>query len=254
MADVLPSCWKSRKEKGSCMSKQDPYVVCLVPTRGDRPRMLNRCIEMMSRQTLLPREVVVMNDPPIDPAAKDITWRYRVGVQRIIERHPEVELILLIEDDDWYSRTYVEVFYNAWNEAERPDVFGIDETYYYHIGLRKYHHQFHVGRASAFSTGVTNAIERMSWPPDDYSYTDLEIWKQMKGRTFRPSPLITLGIKGHKEGSFFGGIGHNDSWNGLKHDDKSLNWIRSVIDEESFQFYFKGPTGEQGPLGPNTQQ
>jgi cellulose synthase/poly-beta-1,6-N-acetylglucosamine synthase-like glycosyltransferase len=67
-------CKEKDKEK-----VKDPYIVCLVPTRGDRPRMLKRCLEMLSQQTLQPVEVVLMNDPPLDPHVKDITWRYRNG-------------------------------------------------------------------------------------------------------------------------------------------------------------------------------
>lgn len=216
----------------------DPYIVCLIPTRGDRPVMLNRCMEMLSKQTLQPRDIFVIKDPPIDPNVKDITWRYRIGIERIINNHPDVELILFIEDDDWYSSSYIEVFHREWEQAGRPSVFGIQETYYYHIGIKKFHHQRHLQRASAFSTGVTKDIQQMKWSSDDYSFVDLDIWKQFRGKTFKASPLITLGIKGHKEGSFFGDICHDDLWKGLKHDDKDLEWIRSVVDEESFDFYF----------------
>jgi glycosyltransferase involved in cell wall biosynthesis len=232
---------------------KDPYIVCIVPTRGDRPRMLKRCLEMLSRQTLQPVEVVLMNDPPLDPHVKDITWRYRNGFKRVIERHPDVELILIIEDDDWYSNGYIEVFYKAWNEAGRPEIFGTGETYYYHLGLRKFYHQRHEERASAFSTGVTAAISRMMWPSDDYSFVDLEMWKQLEGKTFFVEPPISVGIKGYGEGKFFGGIGHNDKWNGYRNSDDDLSWIRSVIDTESFNFYFNNlssPVGSTDGLGP----
>jgi len=232
---------------------KDPYIVCIIPTRGDRPRMLKKCLEMLSKQTVKPVEVVLMNDPPLDPNVKDITWRYRNGFKRIIERHPDVELILIIEDDDWYSNVYIEVFYKAWNEAGRPEIFGIGETYYYHLGIRKFYHQRHDNRASAFSTGVTKEISRMLWPKDDYSFVDLEMWKQMEGKTFFVEPPISVGIKGYCEGNFFGGIGHNDKWNGYRNNDDDLSWIRSIIDHESFNFYFNNlssPVGSPDMLGP----
>jgi cellulose synthase/poly-beta-1,6-N-acetylglucosamine synthase-like glycosyltransferase len=235
--------------------KEDPYIVCLVPTRGDRPKMLKRCIEMLSRQTLQPKEVILMNDPPLDPYIKDITWRYRIGFQRAIERHPDLDLILIIEDDDWYSRAYIEIFYNAWVQAGRPDIFGVGETYYYHLGLRKFYHQKHEERASAFSTGVTKAISKMKWPKDDYSFVDMEMWKQLEGKTFTSSPLISLGIKGHMEGRLFGGIGHNERWNGYNNSDPNLTWIRSFLDDESIDFYFQDapkPVGPSDSLGPLT--
>lgn len=230
-----------------------PYIVCLVPTRGDRPKMLKRCLEMMSLQTVLPREVILVNDPPIDPSVKDITWRYRRGVERAIERHPEVELILFIEDDDWYSKTYVEVFYKAWESAGKPEIFGLGETFYYNVGTRRYFHQIHEDRASAFCTGVTKSISNIKWPEDSHSFIDLEMWKQLKGKTFKVSPLIALGIKGYNEGQLFGGIGHNNNWNGYKNEDPNLNWIKSVIGDSSISFYFEEverPIGTFDKMGP----
>lgn len=208
---------------------------------------------MMSSQTLQPVEVFIMDDPPVDINRKDITWRYRTGIQRVIDRHPNVDLILLIEDDDWYSNAYIEVFYRAWEDAGRPEIFGLGETYYYHIGLRKFYHQRHEDRASAFSTGVTSAISKMVWPRDDHSFVDLEMWKQLDGKTFTVSPPISIGMKGYKEGAFFGGSGHNDQWNGYRNDDPDLQWIGSIMDRGSLSFYFatiQGPTGMEDGLGP----
>lgn len=231
----------------------NPYIVCLVPTRGDRPRMLKKCLEMMSSQTLLPREVILMNDPPLNPEVKDITWRYRKGLETVIERHPEVELILFIEDDDWYSRTYIEVFYKAWESAGKPDLFGIGETFYYHIKERRFFHQVHKERASAFCTGVTKKAFGIRWPDDSYPSLDFELWKQLQGQTFVVSPLIALGMKGHSEGGLFGGVGHNDRWSGYNNEDPNLKWLRSIIGDDNLSFYFedqKRPVGTFDKVGP----
>lgn len=202
-----------------------------------------------------------MNEPYHDPNSKDITWRYRTGLKKLIDKHPGVELILFIEDDDWYSSSYVEVFYRAWEQANRPDIFGIDETYYYHMGLRKFRYEKHPNRASAFCTGVSPEITRkMSWPNDNYSFVDLEMWKQLQGQTFSVHPPICIGMKGHNEGSKFGGVGHNDSWNGYNQNDFDLKWISSMIKDkykkDMISFYFgngNGPTGTNEPLGPKNK-
>ena len=217
-----------------------PYIVCLIPTRGDRPVLLSRAIEMLAQQTLCPVNVIVIDDDPVDINKKDITWRYRNGLERVMSQHPNVELILFIEDDDWYSEDYIKTFYDAWLQAGKPELFGIGETYYYHIGLRKIYHEKHVGRASAFCTGITPAgISKMNWPNDDYSYVDFEFWKQLNGLLFIPNKPVAVGIKGHKVGTFFGGSGHYDSWAGYKHDDQELTWISNIIDKPSIDFYFK---------------
>lgn len=235
-----------------------PYIVCLVPTRGDRPRMLEACINMMKGQTIFPIEVVLVNDPPLDPEKKDITWRYKKGLHDIVDRHPDVELILFIEDDDWYSPNYIEVFYDAWNRANRPDIFGISETYYYHIGTKSIYHQKHPKRASAFCTGISpDAISKIEWPSDCYSHIDFEMWKQLQGCTFSVQPPIAIGMKGHQEGQMFGGKGHNDSWNGYSTKDKDMMWISSMIrgkySMDMMHFYFgekSGPMGIVELLGP----
>ncbi len=235
----------------------DSYVVCLVPTRGDRPTMLSACLEMMRQQTLLPREVMIINQPPLDPSKKDITWRYRTGLELAQERHPNAELILFIEDDDWYSPSYVEIFYDAWKNAGRPEIFGVGETYYYHMGSRLIYHEIHQKRASAFCMGVSlKILERMKWPNDDYSFVDIEMWSQLSGNTFMVSPPIAIGMKGHREGNFFGGAGHNDNLRGYDKEDKDLAWISSMIggkynmDMISFYFGNASPVGMNDPLGP----
>jgi hypothetical protein len=235
----------------------EPYVVCFVPTRGDRPRMLKACIEMMKHQTLLPVEVMLINQPPLDPSKKDITWRYRTGLDLVKERHPNAELVIFIEDDDWYSPSYIEIFYDAWNKADRPEIFGVGETYYYHIQSRLIYHEKHPKRASAFCTGVSlKILEKMNWPSDDYSFVDIEMWSQLSGNTFMVDPPIAIGMKGHREGNFFGGAGHNDNLRGYNKQDKNLAWISSMIngkysmDMLSFYFGNVSPRGVHGPLGP----
>lgn len=199
-----------------------------------------------------------MNDPPLDPEKKDITWRYRVGIERILERHPDVDLILFIEDDDWYSPSYIEVFYDAWNMANRPQIFGVGETYYYHVGMRRIYHEKHPNRASAFCTGISSkAIEHIKWPQDDYSSVDMNLWHQLGGNTFLVNPMIAVGMKGYNEGKFFGGKGHNEHWAGYDKHDPDLSWISSVINgkysQDMISFYFGNidhPMGVLDPLGP----
>lgn len=235
-----------------------PYIVCLVPTRGDRPGMLKKCVRMMTSQTLPPTSIVVVDDPsPLPSGSKDITWRYRTGLKRIANRHPQAELVLFIEDDDWYSRSYIEVFYDAWKTAGRPTLFGLEETYYYHLGIRSMSRMHHPKRASAFSTGVTLDCLSMEWPEDSYPNLDIEMWEKLQDSscTFRTNIPICLGIKGHREGSMFGGIGHNDSWKNYTKKDENLSWFRSIVGDEWTAEYFNfgsGPVGIDSNLGPMT--
>ena len=57
----------------------------IIPTRGDRPQFIKQCKFLISRQTLQPNEVIWMNYPPEDKR-KDITQRYRRGVEQATKK------------------------------------------------------------------------------------------------------------------------------------------------------------------------
>jgi hypothetical protein len=207
----------------------------LIPTRGDRPELLSFALNQMERQTRRPDTIEIVNDSPLSQD-KDITWRYRLGCERLLKNGADV--ILLIEDDDFYSEDYLDTMVTAWEKNGNSQIFGIGETTYYHLGLRSFYQQRHPERASAFCTMLTaNGINKMKWPKDNYSFTDIEFWKNIPGKTFMPSKLIALGIKGHNSGSLFGGIGHNSQWGGYKQTDLEMTWLKNIVDNKAFEFY-----------------
>lgn len=213
-------------------------ISVLIPTRGDRPQFLGNAMRMLNAQTLKPTHVEIVNDAPIDPSKKDITWRYRIGTQRILEKNPGTDAIIYIEDDDWYSPNYIECMSQSWENAGRPLVFGVGDTIYYHLVMRGWYRMVHPTRASAMSTMMSaEGARRMVWPADNFVFTDIEIWKKLPGKTFLPPDSISIGIKGYMEGALFGGIGHRRDLAQYKNHDKELNWLRSKVDAESFNFY-----------------
>lgn len=215
-------------------------ISVLIPTRGDRPQFLAHCMRLLDMQTVKPTHIEVVSDAPKDPTKKDITWRYRLGCERILQKNPDTECILLIEDDDWYASNYIETMYNNWKAAGSPQVYGVGETIYYHLGMRGWYGQPHPTRASAMSTLLSaDGARTMQWPDDFYVFTDIEIWKKLKGSTFRPVTPISIGIKGYNEGSFFGGIGHRWDNNQYKTKDEDLSWLKNLVDTVSFEFYKK---------------
>jgi glycosyltransferase involved in cell wall biosynthesis len=215
-------------------------ISVLIPTRGDRPQFLSNAHRLLEAQTLKPTHVEVVDDPPKDAAKKDITWRYRIGCERILAANPNTEAIVLIEDDDWYAHNYIETMYNNWINAGRPLVYGIGETIYYHLGMRAWLKYTHLPRASAMSTLMSAAgASKMRWPDDNYVFTDIEIWKKLTGKTFIPDKPISIGIKGYKEGALFGGIGHRWDLCQYKINDEELNWLKDKVDSTSFEFYKK---------------
>lgn len=211
-------------------------VSVLIPTRGDRPQFLQHAHRMLAGQTLQPAHVEVVNDPPANASVKDITWRYRIGCDRIMTAVPDTDLILFIEDDDWYAPNYIETMSNKWTELGNPLTIGVGSTIYYHLGVRGWYNQSHPTRASAMSTGISPAgVKSMRWPKDEYVFTDIEIWKQIPGKTFEPATPIAIGIK-HGLG-LCGGIGHRRDLAHYKQRDPEFNWLRERVDAGSFDFY-----------------
>ncbi len=206
----------------------------LTPTRGDRPKFLEFAFHQIKRQTVQPNFIELVDDVPVNPNVKDITFRYAKGSERLLKKGADV--IFLIEDDDYYSVNYIETMLNEWNKAENPEIFGSGISYYYHLALKRYCYIKHYERASAFSTMITKeGLLKMKWPKDDYPFTDIELWKQLKGKTFVPDNILTIGIKGHNEGKLFGGIGHNREW--MSKYEKDENWLEKNVDNEAFEFY-----------------
>lgn len=144
----------------------------VVPTRGDRPGFLKRCKQMIAAQTLQPVQVVFVDYPPVSDD-NDITARYRYGYEQL--SNTDVDVIAFMEDDDWYSGHYLATMFNAWDNAGRPDLFGLNFTVYYHLKLRKWCVLRHPHRAAAMCTFIKPGLP-VDWPKGVNEYTDLHLW------------------------------------------------------------------------------
>lgn len=208
-----------------------PVIGVLIPTRGDRPQFLKRAKEMIGRQTLKPDMVEIVDDLPTSDKP-DITRRYRIGCERLFSKG--CDFILFWEDDDWYSSEYIETMFAKWMEHGKPSLFGIHDTRYYHVGIKKYLSMQHPGRASMMATAVGRGIIGVNWGDDNNPYTDMHIWKQVQGVTFTPDKKICLGIK-HGIG-LCGGAGHNANWQRYDKDDKNGAFLKATVGED-YDYY-----------------
>lgn len=109
-------------------------VVCVTPTRGDRPEFLEHCRYLMGEQSHEHLHAVVSGDP--GPGKYDLGEKLRMGMERA--RDAGFELALVIEDDDWYGPGYVEESVDHWEKAGRPLAIGITAAKTYHIGRDEY--------------------------------------------------------------------------------------------------------------------
>lgn len=203
-------------------------IAAIIPDRGDRPKMLENCQRLLRDQDIL---TVFVVDPP-KSELPDLAWRYKKGYDYICKHH-EVELIFFIESDDWYDPEYIKKMYQAWKDHGRPDLFGIDYTYYYHLKLKKYFRYGHLGRASMMSTCIKPYLV-FKWPVDHYRFVDMYLWDKLNGLTWTPEEPLCIGMKGHGEGKT-GGTGHTDKLHRYIHEDEGF--LETYLDAASLEFY-----------------
>jgi len=203
-------------------------VGLITPTRGDRPQFIEQCKKLMKLQTLQPNEWEIVDEKPLNNEV-DITYRFRIGFERLKDK---VDVIVIIEDDDWYSSSYIEKMVNGWIDNGKPDIFGLNNTVYYNINTNKYTHFYHKGRASMMAT-VLSAKAKINWGKDNYAYTDMVLWQQLKGVSVDLG-IINMGIK-HGVG-LCGGAGHNPDWGKYQLVDSDLSYLKSIT-KKDWLFY-----------------
>jgi hypothetical protein len=205
----------------------------LIPDRNDRPQFLEHLFKMLEGQTMQPNFIELVNFPATSEAP-DLTKRVRIGFETL--KAKGCDCVLIMENDDWYSCHYIERMVNGWLNFNRPDLFGIDYTYYYHIFKNQYRLLKHPNRASLMNTLISCAITP-NWCNDSEVYLDLHLWKKHKGTTFTPSQTkpIAIGIK-HGIGKC-GGNGHEGMI--YNYNDNYLDILRNFTDLDSLEFYTK---------------
>lgn len=200
----------------------------IIPHKNDRPAFLRNCFRMIDAQTVNVDHVELVNDQSPYHGC-DITWRYRQGYERL--RNNGIEVIFLMEDDDFYAPDYLETMIKAWISYGKPDIFGTRYTIYYHLFYKHHFTMHHGDRASAMNTMIKPDLH-FDWCADSDPYTDIHLWKVNKGITFTPEKIISIGIK-HGVG-LTGGYSHTDRLHRYK--EKTLN-LAEVMDKESYEFY-----------------
>lgn len=214
------------------MIKMKIRLGVIMPHRRDRPDFLCQFHKYLSRQTFQPEIVEIVDYPP-KGEDKDITERYRYGYDKL--RGKGLDVIAMLEIDDFYSPRYLEVMINGWLEHGKPDIFGLNYTIYYHLKLKKSFTFEHKFRSSMMSTLIKPDLA-FGWPPDNYPYTDAYLWMNIKNRvTFRPKEIICIGIK-HGMGLTGGGWHSLDNPKEVKKYKENFD-LKKFVGEEDFEFY-----------------
>jgi hypothetical protein len=186
---------------------------------------------MVNSQSVKPDHIELVNDAPINDSC-DITWRYRNGYDRL--RNKGFDVIFLMEDDDYYAVDYIETMVNEWVNHGKPSIFGTNYTIYYNLRVSAWFTFHHITRSSAMSTMLIPDLI-FPWCVDTQPYTDMHLWRMIKGITFKPSKHICLGMK-HGT-TVTGGRSHVDRLQRYINQDHQKDFLRSNMDAESFNFF-----------------
>jgi glycosyltransferase involved in cell wall biosynthesis len=212
-------------------------IAVVIPTRGDRKMFLDKCLEYMIKQTRQADHVIIVDFPPKD-ASIDLVPRYRDGFTKAFELY-KCDIVICIEDDDWYAPNYIELMEGWFEKSGRPDVLGINHTIYYNIMENKYVILNHPGRASMMQMAVSPKILDIEWCADDYAYLDWHLW--VKEKALRKiavySPHVAIGIK-HGIG-LCGGGGHKQGWKHYQKEDKDWSFLSSIIKNKTDLNFYK---------------
>jgi hypothetical protein len=213
--------------------KNNVTVGVIIPTLGDRKKFLHFCLERLKKQTRQP-DLVEVVDYKNESGDIDVTQRYRHGIKKLIKEG--AELIVFIEDDDYYPLTYIAETVKLWRKSGRPAVMGCNMSVYYHLPTRQYR-EIPSRHSSAYCTSVSKQA-KLEVCDDNEAYFDLYLWRgnrhHSKQVEYKNKPI---GIK-HGTGRC-GGAGHIPRSGYYPSKDYDLNYLSEHVDEEALSFYKK---------------
>ena len=225
-----------------------PLVTLITPT-GSRPLAFSMCESMMARQTYKgPLQWIVVDDswPPTltmmgqQYVRGPVDWNPSINTQRpnmeAALQHVKGDIILIIEDDDWYAPNYIETMVKLLDFAP---IVGEANARYYNIAHRCYAKMLNYYHASLCQTGIRREILPLLHEAvtSGQLYFDCELWKMVREREIESFLAVDLnmaigmkGLPGRR------GIGVGHSPDGFKHD-PDWSVLRSWLPEEDFVIY-----------------
>ncbi len=219
----------------------------LITCTGDRAEAFRLCERFVSRQTTKPSRWIVVDDgvgatqctcgqeilrlPPMQGQSLN---RNLLAALKICTASDEA--IVIVEDDDWYARNYLETYVPY---LERFSLVGQGNGIYYHVGMRRYRHTRKTQHASLCATmfryelvPYVKHICKVRGP-----FIDKRLWRRTKlpgGRHLAPDqPSRCIGIKGMPGRSGIG-VGHRATWMGRRGlADPDLIKLRQLIEDDA---------------------
>lgn len=223
----------------------------ITPTH-DRPEAFALCEEWMGRQTFPHHQFkwVVADDgvTPVVCTRGQHHVRSRSSTQgkasfltnlRAAAKEIEGDLVLFIEDDDWYHSRYLELMVK-W--LEHMDMVGEGNARYYNVWTRRWKLCGNTAHASLAQTGLARTgisafkdLINVAGNP----FVDLALWKMIAGpkHVWRNSTLC-VGIKGLPGTK---GIGMGHQLQPTERHDPDLKLLKQWIGEDAERYRKHGP-------------
>ena len=204
----------------------------IIPDHGGREGLIKFAIEQMQQQTVKPEVIFRISPEFLAPNGSiDLIARLKIGLEHAKEMR--MDFVLIIEDD-YYPADYIERFVPYMH----LDFVGQNYTTYYHLKNRTwklFNGSDHKYRSSLFTTGFRlSALNHWNWNSlrPDTAFVDIKIWEYARRRT---KAFIDTGAIGMKHGvGHCAGKGHLMTF---PNKDADLSWLKSKVDESSFEFY-----------------
>ncbi len=211
-------------------SLQGTKVAVVIPTCDPARKPFIDFLEArLLRQTRQPNMVIKI-DYPNSNGKPDLAKRYREGCKKAFDAG--MDLVVFMEDDDFYPLTYIEDMTKAWEKEGRPAAIGHTNTRYYHLGVKGYKDWGKQPHASAHCTAVSKQAN-LSVCKDDYISFDIALWKENKSAVKTMLDRFPVSIK-HGIGMT---AGRKHVVTKYKHFDEDLSVLKQWVDAEAFQFY-----------------
>lgn len=202
-------------------------MITLITCTGERQEAFSQCEKYLERQTYKgPVQWIVVDDGKIPTTVRlsceyyrgPKIWEEGFNTQRLnmdlalTKVNPATRAIFIIEDDDWYSPSFIETSLNLLKYA---DIVGIADTAYYHIKIPGIKYMKNFSHASLCQTAISYKLLPLLIKAvnSGEKYFDIELWKYTNQAKLKSiliqDPKLSIGMKGLK-GRGGIGVGHRD--------------------------------------------
>jgi hypothetical protein len=198
--------------------------------RGDRGFLYEHCLKQVSNFPVSLDHIKIVRPPK--SSQPDLTERMIEAYDIAVDKG--YSWLIVIESDDFYPQDYI---LRMWQHFDASDFIGSEFTYYYNLRNRTWERSMHPNHSSLFCTAFrVSAMKDFKWKLAHKVFLDLDIWRYARKNNLRRT-FIDTGAIGIKHGTgLCGGRGHVQKF---KNTDSDLLWLKSKVDEKSFDFYGK---------------